>query len=922
MEKRERLLPTSPEARAELEALRAEVKRREEALRLEGEREPRSQAVKETVAAVREPIAKDIPAPEGIVLKLSPEVHDTRMGELIGVLQEKGIKKAFEEVLSTRNPHLIDDFHRVLVEYLHEGHPSDIAPRSRAGRELAMVLYEVSLPEVAKKEEQEKKPLKELVSSMEQFYQGMIAVGGGGGSHHFSIELAVPNSGERLSFYVAVPREKVELFEKQIVSIFPHAKIRVHQDDYNIFNEEGSTVGAEATYGKRMIFSLKGYDEFDYDPLNAILSSFAKLAKVGEGAAIQLVVSPRRGDWYLRKFQHALHRIHRGVIFQRATDVRTSFLGQLWVGFKDFFFNDKRKRHSQYEEGMDQADKKKAENIEKKTSSPIVLANLRILVSTSSVGRSRAVLADLAASFNQFEDTFGNKLYFNEYSGGRLRKLAQDFIFRRFTRGSALPLSTKEATTMIHFPPIGIETAPELKQAKAGVAAAPVEIPQEGVHLGVNKFRAKDTQIYLTPPDRLRHFYVIGQTGTGKSTLLKNMVIQDIEAGKGVCMIDPHGTDIVEVLSRVPKERYEDVIYFDPAATERPMGLNMLEYDTRFPDLKTFVVNEMFGIFKKLYKDVPESMGPLFEQYFRNATMLVIEDPETGSTLLDISRVMADADFRALKLSRCKNPIVIQFWRDIAEKTGGEHALQNMVPWITSKFDVFLSNDIMRPIVVQEKSAFNFREIMDDKKILLVNLAKGRLGDINANLLGLIIVGKILMAALSRVDSFGKELPPFYLYIDEFQNFTTDSIATIFSEARKYGLSLTVAHQFIAQLEEKIRDAVFGNVGSLCSFRVGPEDAEFLEKQFGPTFTKNDIMNLDNHNAYVRLLVRGRPEKPFNFETLPFSVGNLATVDSLKELSYLKYGRSRSEIEAEISARYEDRSVLDELDETPAMGIQ
>lgn len=920
MEKTERFTPSSPEARAELEALRAEVKRREEALSLEGEPKAREQAIHETVAAVKKPIAETVAPPEGITLQLSPEEHDARMGELIELLREKGVRAALRNVMEGRNPHLIDDFHRVLAEYLREGLPSDVKRKSRLSRELSLVLYEVSLPEVAKKEGEEKKPLKELVSSMEQFYQGMIAVAAGEGAGHFSIELAIPNGSERLSFYVAVPFPKTELFEKQISSIFPNAKIRVHQDDYNIFNGDGVTVAAEATFARRMIFSLKGYDEFDYDPLNGILSSFAKLSRDGEGAALQLVISPRGGQWYLHKFQYALHRIHKGVIFQRATDIRTSTLGRLWVGFKDFFFNDKRKRHSQYEEGMDPADKKKAENIEKKVGSPIVLANLRIVVSTPSKSRSRAVLADLAASFNPFEDTFGNKLLWRERGGRRLRALLNDFIFRTFKSSAALPCSTKEITTMIHFPPVGITSSPELRQAKAGVAAAPVDIPREGVLLGVNKFRSKETSIYLTPPDRLRHFYTIGQTGTGKSTLLKTMVVQDIEAGRGCCFIDPHGVDVVEVLSRIPKERYDDVIYFDPAATERPMGLNMLEYDRRFPDLKTFVVNEMFGIFRKLYKDVPESMGPLFEQYFRNATMLVIEHPESGSTLLDISRVMADADFRDLKLSRSKNPIIVQFWRDIAEKTGGEHALQNMVPWITSKFDVFLSNDIMRPIVVQEKSAFNFREIMDDKKILLVNLAKGRLGDINANLLGLIIVGKILMAALSRVDTFGKELPPFYLYIDEFQNFTTDSIATIFSEARKYGLSLTVAHQFIAQLEEKIRDAVFGNVGSLCAFRVGPEDAEFLEKQFGPTFTKNDIMNLDNHNAYVRLLVRGKPEKPFNFETYPFSPGNLATVDSLKELSYLKYGRPRSEIEAEITARYEGRSVVDEVE--TGMGIQ
>jgi hypothetical protein len=327
------------------------------------------------------------------------------------------------------------------------------------------------------------------------------------------------------------------------------------------------------------------------------------------------------------------------------------------------------------------------------------------------------------------------------------------------------------------------------------------------------------------------------------------------------------------------------------------MGLNMLEYDAARPEQKTLVVDELLGIFKKLFGAIPESMGPAFEQYFRNAALLVMEDPASGNTLLDISRVFSDADFRAHKLAACKNPIIKQFWVGIAEQATGEQGLQNYGPYVTSKFDAFTTNDFVRPIIAQQTSAFNFREIIDSKKILLVNLAKGRIGDLNANLLGLVIVGKFLIAALSRADSFGKELPPFYLHIDEFQNFATPSIATILSEARKYKLSLTVAHQFIAQLEDNIRDAVFGNVGSVCAFRVGADDAEFLEKQFAPTFSAADLMQVDNFNAFVRLLVGGRPATPFNIETLPFVGGSMQDVDAMRELSYQKYGRPREEIE-------------------------
>ena len=465
-------------------------------------------------------------------------------------------------------------------------------------------------------------------------------------------------------------------------------------------------------------------------------------------------------------------------------------------------------------------------------------------------------------------------------------------------------MSLAEVAAMYHFVIPGGTTSREAKMSRAKLAPAPPHLPKEGILIGRNRYANTDTDIYFTPEDRLRHFYTIGQTGTGKTSFLKNMIIQDIQNGEGLCFIDPHGVDILEILSCIPKERYDDVIYFDPAYTARPMGLNMLEFDPRYPEQKTFVVDEMFKIFKKLYGDVPEAFGPIFEQYFRNATLLVLEDPESGSTLLDISRVLSDDDFRALKLSRCRNPVVKHFWEDIAENVRGEGDLRNIVPYITSKFDIFIANEIMRPIVGQQHSAFNFKDVMDKKKILLVNLSKGRLGDLNANLLGLVLVGKILMSALARTDYLYQNPPPFYLYMDEFQNVTTDTIATILSEARKYRLSLTMAHQFIKQLEEKIKNAVFGNVGSMAVFRVGAEDAEFLKTQFEPTFGVSDMLHIENRHAYVKLLADGKPVQPFSIETIQFSPGDSANIEILKQLSYQRYGRARDAVDEEIRQKY------------------
>ena len=369
----------------------------------------------------------------------------------------------------------------------------------------------------------------------------------------------------------------------------------------------------------------------------------------------------------------------------------------------------------------------------------------------------------------------------------------------------------------------------------------------------------------------------------------------DIENGKGVAIIDPHGDLIEDVLSLIPKNRHNDVIVFDPSDILRPIGLNMLEYDQSRPEEKTFIVNEIQGIFNKLFS--AETMGPMFEQFMRNALLLLMDDAANEPpTFLEVPKIFTDVDYRTRKLANCQNPVVKDFWEKEAIMVGGEASLQNMTPYITSKFNNFIANDYLRPIITQPKSTLNFRELMDNGKILLVNMSKGKIGDLNANLLGMIIVGKILMAALGRADMPMEKRRDFNLYIDEFQNFTTDSIATILSEARKYRLNLIIGHQFISQIQEKIRDAVFGNVGSIIAFRVGPDDAEFLEKQFTPTFTKNDLINIDNYNAYAKILIDGQTSKPFNLRIIAPQKGDLENKEIIKNLSRLKYGIERDKI--------------------------
>jgi len=899
----------------ELGAFRARVEKKEESLREKGFAPEQEKVLKEEARAYSAEVPERVLAErhalkeaeaEDIALGLVPEAHDVRMQELLRILETKGLRNALTIVGKLNNPHLEDDFHRMLAQYVKHGAP--LALRHAKGREwraLHMTLFEVALPEG---EDGTERPLKELLSGMEQFYAGMLNVADekSGDVGHFTLELALPGVGEELVFYAAVPDSAQELFLKQILAIFPKAEVREEKNDYNVFTEGGAVAAAEASLSRSAVFPLKTYDQFDYDPLHILLNAFSNIKEKGEGAAIQLVIRPT-GNLYVKKYQEALSAIKKGASVEEATNIAYSVWQVLKKEFGAFFLEKKLYPHGKKKEGelspQEPVDQIVVENIERKVAYPIVAANLRIVVSAETDERAEAIKGHVQSAFSQFENTRGNKVAWKDISAWRLQSFLHAFSFRDFSNSTRMPLSLGELTSLMHFPQGGVAT-PRFKQAKGAVLPLPVEAPKEGTLLGMNTHRNVETKVYLGKEDRLRHFYCIGQTGTGKTTLLKNMIVHDMRKGEGVCMIDPHGSDILDVLALVPPERREDVIYFDPSYTERAIGLNMLEIDERYPEQKTFVVNELFSIFQKLYGAVPESMGPMFEQYFRNAALLVLEDPASGSTLLDISRVLSDKTFRELKLSRAKNPLIAQFWREIAEKAGGEQALENIVPYITSKFDVFMANDFLRPIIAQEKSSLNFRKIMDEKKILLVNLAKGRLGDINAHLLGLIIVGKILMAALSRVDAPRDSLPPFYLYIDEFQNITTDSVTTILSEARKYKLSLTMAHQFIAQLEEKIKDAVFGNVGSMAVFRVGADDAEFLEKQFEPALAARDLLALDNFNAYAKLLANGRPMKPTSLVLIPPEKGDTEGVAALRDQSYMKYGRSRTEVEEEIRNRY------------------
>lgn len=723
-----------------------------------------------------------------------------------------------------------------------------------------------------------------------------------GRTDYYSFEIVLKEG--QIHFYVAVPHPMVQYIKEQITAQFQTAVVE-ELDDYNIFLNRGAIDGAELKFKREYIFPLKTYKEIETDPLSSITNTMSVLPE-GTGASVQFLTRSAPASWH-NWGQKAASKASQGKKLTEAIKEASGSFSLKAV----FGAGAPRQKPGEppKEYRLSQMEQEAVKKIEEKASKAGLEANIRIVVSAANQAVASMALDNLVNSFSQFNIyQYGNALVKIKPNKDRLIK---NFIYREFNEKNKLILNTEEAASIFHFPLPHIET-PNIAWLQSRKVAAPVGTPKAGLLLGYNEFRGTKTPIFMETPDRHRHMYVVGMTGSGKSKFMDSLAIADIKAGKGVCYIDPLGDDADLIIQNIPKERAEDVIIFDPSDYERPIGMNMLEFQT--PDQKIFVINEVFNIFDKLY-DLKATGGPQFEQYMKNAMYLLMEDPESGMTLLEISRVLSDEDYRAYKLSKTTTQVVKNFWEKEAQKAGGEASLANMVPYITSKLTPFIANDLMRPIISQQKSSFNFREAMDQQKIIIIKLNKGKLGDINAYLLGMILIGKILFAALSRVDIPESERKEFYLYIDEFQNFLTDSINVILSEARKYKLCLTLAHQFTGQLIQaggntKIKDAIFGNVGTKLAFRIGVDDAELLEKEFNPPFTRYDLLNLPARTSIIKLLSRGTNTRPFNmtmYDMKEWSHPNPELGKAITELSRQKYGKDRATIEAEINERLKKR---------------
>lgn len=777
-------------------------------------------------------------------------------------------------------------------------------------KSLNMVTLLVMVPKIKKMDanaadDEPQREEKDLIGIAEQMFASLSAVYERNrkfmarilGKDHLGFEI-VSAKGE-IRFYVTAPRHIAEFVEKHIHAQYPKAHIEM-KGEYNIFNQGYAVVGGELRFKKKDYFPVKTYKNLETDSLNAIANALSKLEK-DEGAAIQILARPASGKWS-RKGSQIARQMVQGKGYEEVT------AGALVRGAHSFgkMVSDAGTgQHSPDEETrrLTQQEEETVNAIEAKANKIAYESVVRVLASAQTQERAEMHLDNILGSFQQFSWPAMNSFFFKSVNS---RKIVVDFVFRYFSRRKKMILNTEELASIFHFPTKYNET-PNILWLTSKKAPAPQNVSPEGALLGNNEYRGVKTPIKISRKDRLRHMYVIGKTGSGKSTLLENLALHDIHNGDGVCVVDPHGDLIENILLGIPKERAEDVVIFEPFNLERPMGLNMLEFYT--DEQKDFVVQEMIAIFYKLFP--PEMIGPMFEHNMRNVMLTLMADP-AGGTIVEIPRMFTDDDYQKQKVAHVQDPVVRSFWENEMANTSDFHKSE-MLGYLVSKVGRFVENAMMRNIIGQPKSAFSVRDIMDNQKILLVNLSKGKTGEVNSDLLGLIIVSKIQMAAMARADMPEAQRKDFYLYIDEFQNYTTDSIATILSEARKYKLGLTVAHQYIAQLtgdgagqNTAIRDAIFGNVGTMVVYRVGVDDADTFAKEFHPIFDANDVLNIEKYHAYAKLMIDGTASAPFNMEIpAPKSMtgGNPELANAIKELSRLRYGRDRSEVEKEILER-------------------
>lgn len=720
------------------------------------------------------------------------------------------------------------------------------------------------------------------------------------GQRHISFEIVAREG--LVYYYVVVPIVLQDVVKQAIAAAYPSARLE-EVSEHTIFNKSGNTtgtIGGEFTLKKEYVYPIATYEDTKRDATRALLNALSTAGK-DDGVGVQVLMRPARESWINTSIR-AVERIKK----DRAGGRKSGFAGGLAARdlaealWKAPSSEDKRDENS-VDTQLTALEQQQIEAIEGKTRYPGYEVLIRVVVSSSTTVRSHTLLKNIVAAFSMFDSPTNNGFQF--VSTRSIDSLITSYIFRFFPQTvTANILNSIELATVFHLPDQKNIPTAQVKRQMSKQVDGPTEVMTEGPLIGYNEFRGIRKPIRLSTNDRRRHLYMIGQTGTGKSKYLENLAYQDMLEGRGLAFIDPHGDSVEALMGAIPKERVEDVIYFNPSDMDNPIGLNMFEFQT--PDQKDFLVQEAINMLYGLYDPGHTGIvGPRLEHIFRNCALLLMSDPE-GGTFIDIPKLLVDPEFRKAKLKYVRDPQVLDFWTKEFPASQRSNESGELISWVVSKFGPFISNDAMRNIIGQTKSGFDLRQIMDNRKILLVNLSKGKMGELNSKLLGIIFVMKFQAAAMSRANIPEDEREDFSLYVDEFQNFMTESFESILSEARKYRLSLVMANQFLTQLSDKIREAIIGNVGTLVSGRIGVTDAELLVKRFQPTFDIDDITRLPNYQGIATVLINSTPSAPFSMSFTPPMVNpNLKLAEAMKNLSATKYGRTRAEVEADIKKR-------------------
>jgi hypothetical protein len=750
----------------------------------------------------------------------------------------------------------------------------------------------------------------------------------------FSLEIISIN--EEIKFWIACNKKAASVIERQISAIYPKAHTeRIINPDF--FKPDSASWVQEVETSSIQELPIKTFRQIENDPLNTLTNALGGIGKL-ESATIQYIITPVKDDWQ-KEPRKLASKIRQGLNPQDVLFPDSGF-GKEFAGFFKgiskgvwdtlFKSNDEDKKPSgdkkrkidlsgaEVDLRLTPQQEELVKKLEEKASRPGFLTTIRIVGSGQTEERAKQIVDTIIPAFQLYD--------IKRFNGFKRKKTDQKtgllhYLMRTPEFGKQKVLNSEELTSLWHIPNYQVTTS-NIKWLAARKPPVPLNIAGPGpkhVFLGTASSRGQHKEIYIKPEDRLRHIYSLGGTGSGKSYLMTNIILQDIEMGNGVCVVDPHGELIDDVLLRIPKERKDDVIIFSPAMIDRPLGLNMLATDPRKPTQKTLVIDALFNIWDKLY-DLKKTGGPMFEMYMKNSMRLVMSHPESGSTLMEIPKVLVDEDYRAFKLAMCDEAEVVDFWEKQAVKAGGDAALENMVPYITSKLAPFVSNDFIRPMVGQQKNAIDFRQAMDNNKIVLLKLEKGLIGEQSAYLVGMVMINGLLMAGMGRNDNLrynmdgtteeilAHERPPFFVYIDEMQNFLFDAIPSALEEIRKYKVGFYLAHQFIKQVvkqgDERIKDSIMANCANKIIYRCGADDAKYLEPFFAPDLSAADIMNPEKFTANIVMLNDGQRSTPFNLT--PGKRADEIDVEFRKELIQMtknKYGRAVKDVEQEIKDR-------------------